>query len=264
MFVEQETREGLRYTDCPECGKQDKLMVGPADEGGYWYKCLSVGCATFGTTESTVHPGKSKEVPKKTGRTIWPPYQDGSRFKPEVPQEYVNRYGPGADACAGSMGDYGVLPIYDWHRQKRGYMLRVTKKNEGRGPKSLMRPYYDMPVPMQSWYLPEEHTAKYWNTLVVVEDQFSAAAMGTYLPAVALLGTSVSTEGIEEIIKAKAVYEIPNVAILLDADANATSLKIARNIPGAVPIPMFEEDYKDMSPTKQRRMVELLRGLDGG
>ncbi len=271
LFLEQYDRDGLQYMDCPECGKHNKLMVGPADEGGHWFKCLSVGCPTFGTTEAN-HSAKPKpaEAEPASGRKLYQPYRRDPRYEPPSSKDYLrynSRYGVlnrevrrllAGNFYRGADGSVDVLPVYGPEQEERGYVERNF--NYDSGPKALLRPYRDIPEPMVSWYWPKL-TRPNWPCLAIVEDQISAARLSRYFPTVALLGTSLDWHAQQEITRIAKNLRAPRICVILDNDAQNLCVGLAHKFPGrGIAIPVFHEDVKDMSPEDFNNLVGACRG----
>ncbi len=264
LFIEQYERDGLMYTDCPSCNKPNKLMIGPADEGGHWFKCLSAGCATFGTTgEYVPKPGRNIPVPG-TSRKIYPSYHRDPKFKELSTDRYrflATRFHLSGRStrilCTGEIERRYVFPVYSPDGPSRGYVARSYDTGESR--KALLRPYEDIPTPMVSWYWPK-HRRNSYRSVVLVEDQVSAARLGMYMPCVALLGTSISTPAAEEIRRVGTLYGVESTVVLLDNDACTTAERIADFFHNGKPIPLFDDDVKDMHPAALDELIEVLRG----
>jgi hypothetical protein len=258
LFVEEQAREGLLYMDCPSCTKTKGLMIGEAKEGGHWYKCLAAGCATFGTTNST-RPMSPKAHKVVTGRSIFPHYRCRKDWKPDSKPalRMCEQYGLTHDQVlrlADGIVVYGdksfyVFPIYGPKMEGRGYMLR---KYAGSGPKALYRPRYST-GPLLNWFLSDKQS----GTIAVVEDPISACRLSGFCTTVALGGTSISQEGVEEILslQPKVVY------VILDNDAVEKGLAMARQFCGkGISIPLFGKDIKDMGTDEFENLGALISG----
>ena len=261
LFVEQHARDGLLYMDCPECGKHNKLMVGPAEEGGHWYKCLSDGCPTFGTTETYI-PNAGTDVPKSgTTRRIYIKVETDPVFEITGRQWLQDRFALGrrqtTTLCKGKLGHRYVYPIWSPDGKARGYVSRSYDRNDQN--KSLLRPYVDVPVPLISWYWPIKRLSVH-PVFCIVEDQVSAVRLSQYFPTVALLGTSIDRVAEEEIRRTAGLYNCTKLVVLLDNDASYTALKLANKFSNGHCVPLFDQDIKDMPEHELRELVEVLRG----
>ena len=264
LFVETHESDGLLYMDCPECGKHNKLMIGTADEGGHFYKCLSAGCGTFGTTHTTKVPGEGTKIPKSTRRTYKPYVEEMDYHPPDqsvvgtLTRGFSMREREARRLYSGQIiGHRYVYPVYAPNGQERGYVARGYK---GQHPKSLLRPYYDIPVPLVSWYFPESYVPGAVPAVCVVEDQVSASKLSEFFPTVALLGTSIGLEDAKEIKEVARNLTAERICVILDNDAQSYALGLATKFPNGVPIPIFHEDVKDMSRDTFTELVEVIRG----
>lgn len=88
------------------------------------------------------------------------------------------------------------------------------------------------------------------NQVVVVEDAASAAAASAVLPAIALMGTHMTTEALE------VIREYDNAIFALDPDARKKSLNLARSIDNAV-VRFISDDLKYMKPDQIRKELKL-------
>ena len=265
LFLEERSRDGLQYMDCPECGKAGKLMIGTADEGGHWYKCLSAGCATFGTT-SGINTAPAKKTDLGGTRKLYQSYQNEDHYREYSDSEIAGH--PLGERFSlsrrlvrtltpGTLEGRAVQPIYTPRGDVRGYVLRSY---DGKTPKSLLRPYRDFPVPMISWYTRTNYP-KGDRAICIVEDQPSAVRLSPYFPSVALLGTSISEQGVEEILRSATVQGVVRICVILDMDAADQVIPLARKFSSkGVPIPMFGPDVKDMDTQTFDQLVRLIRG----
>jgi hypothetical protein len=264
LFIEQHDRDGLMYTDCPECGKANKLMVGTAEEGGHFYKCLSAACGTFGTTEGRAAgvPKEGTKVPEK-GRELATPFHKEGDFVPMGVPTLKKLRGYGLSnkqvgiLCRGRLGRSGryVFPIYSPLLEVRGYVARIF---DGTLPKSLTRPYRDLPVPLISWYFPQGNSQHL--PVILVEDQISAARLGEYLPTVAMLGTTINYHDHMEIAATAQGLNSPRICAVLDNDACMDAVNLAKKFTNGVPIPLFHSDIKDMGADELSELVGVLHG----
>lgn len=257
LFVEQHQQDGLLYTACPTCGKHNKLMIGPADEGGHWYKCLSAGCATFGTTDRVGTPAAAEKP--SAARTTYDPYRerkDYAGLTDSASRLLGRRYSLHEDfvgiLCTGRVMHSWVFPVYDMYGRERGYVERASVQKDG--PKTLLRPYMSSgEVPMVSWYFPKFHREDV--PVCIVEDQPSAARLAQYFPTVALLGTSLPQRALDEVRELTPT----RICVILDNDAQAAAANLANSI-GGIAIPMFHEDVKDMDNENFDMLCEVTRG----
>jgi hypothetical protein len=116
-----------------------------------------------------------------------------------------------------------VIPVFSPNRSVRGHITR----EEMEGGRKRVLSWKLLNEPWQSWYMWGSPT----NILLVVEDQLSAIRVCRYVNSVALLGTLLSKEKLEEIIKyyVKPSAKEPKVVICLDKDATAKGIKYLKD-----------------------------------
>jgi hypothetical protein len=247
LHVEQTEPDGLSYMECPECGEAGKVMVVPLDGGGYFYRCLRASCALVpGTIGSTfIRTQDMDHAPKKPSRRTYCHYQAVHDYVlPGSHERYLRNALPNVmhldRLCDGYLEHEQryVYPIRDMYAATVGYVARSYLLHQER--KALIRMYSEGPLTM-AWY-GHEHL-KTDRPIVVVEDQPSAHRLGQFTPCVALLGTSISDDGIREIETFG-----KRVVVVLDNDATETAVKIARRFRNGTMYPLVGPDIKDMSP----------------
>jgi len=270
LLIETEQSDGLSYYQCPVCDKESKLMVGAADEGGHWYKCLSAHCDTSGRTEYDGKPAVPTTEPRKNGRNIYlrnyQQDQDYSVLTDTKAEKLTDRFNlrpfMADKLCNGLVLGRHIYPIYGPLGEQRGHVARSYIPGTTR--KSLLRPYVDAPEPMQSWYFTPSSRAGALQSpaICIVEDQVSAIRMSHYLPTVALLGTSVSRTGQDEIERVADTVGAERICVILDQDAQMQAIDLAHKFSGkGVAIPIFHEDLKDMEEPMLKRIATVCRGI---
>lgn len=127
------------------------------------------------------------------------------------------------------------MPVYNQQGKQRGYVCRDLYKEQN--PKALSFVFRDDDTKL-AWYL-YSRTAP----LVIVEDNISAIRASSYVNAVALQGTSISDDMVDEMIRSA----MGPVYLCLDKDATRTAVKLSlrirpRLVTRVVPL---EKDLKD-------------------
>ena len=270
LHIETEGVEGLTYRDCPACGRRNKLMIGPADEGGYWWKCLSASCETYGTTKRYSGPPPKKAI----SHIIYKNYRELEGFRMGVPIELadylydryylhtntlINKLVIGTATTVSGEEEYirAILPIRGPLMRERGYVSRFFGHVPSGIFKSLTYPFKQ--EPMLAWYFPPSSVSPYeYTRVIVVEDQTSAVRLSQYFPTVALLGTSMSTDKAWEIQQVASLWTEGNVTVILDNDAAGKAPDLARHFPRGSSYPLFREDIKDMAEPEFKHLVRNL------
>ena len=157
------------------------------------------------------------------------------------------RYAPhftngGTLAEPAPMGRY-VMPVQDPRGYVRGHILRTWDKRST-GSKAILYPH-SPDAPMMSWHQPIGQ--RLGDHVIVVEDQMSAirASTVTGMYSVALLGTSLGGDKVEELM----AWKPSNVIVALDADATDTAFQIVwdhRLLFPRIRVATLHCDIKDM------------------
>ncbi len=260
LHLETEVPDGLSYMECPNCEGKDKLMLIPLDEGGFKYTCLRASCDTWGSiwTPGTRVVHDAELTPKKRRRTWEVHTQDkavqDTWFAPSWSATKI-RFPRLSVAVLEELHDgmfldgfnhsRWIFPIRGPLKQYRGYTARTYHKSKS-VKKSLTRPFtYG---PLLAWY--GHHRDN--GPLTIVEDQVSAAYLGQYFPTVALLGTHMSDQDIQEVTAFKSRgYDI---LIALDNDAIKQGVRLSKRIPDSRVAPLTK-DIKDMSLDELQQFV---------
>lgn len=242
LHLESVQPEGLAYMECPECGGADKLMLVPLDDGTTYFKCLRASCTTWGNSGYKYR--KMEDSLPEGGRRTYPKWQELQDVKTDAYTErsyFEERYGLAVLAatvlCSGTfVDDFGrlrcIFPVHDVSYRTVGYVARAVDDNPNY--KALIRPYRSKGS-LLAWY---GHNNLRNSPLVIVEDQISAARIGTHLPCVALLGTTMNAAD-QLTVRGRNCY------VVLDNDAVGAGVKLASEL-GCPYFPLMGPDVKDM------------------
>lgn len=233
---------------CPSCegGRTGERSLGarPAADGSFALYCFRAGCGykarVFGASTRVEAP---RFTPRRYTGELDLPDADLRRL---LAVKYgLNRYTVDSfvRGVPGRLAAY--MPVYSPFADERGAMLRYL---DGTEPKVVS--YKATDQPWQAWYVQRPEVES--TTLVVVEDQISAMKCWQLgFDAVALLGTNLNREKVEEIADS---HEWAYLA--LDKDAFGKAIEYARKWPFLRPV-LLERDLKDVSDG------EVLARLEG-
>lgn len=253
------TYEGLRDREtlagelCPACkggSSNEKTFSVSRREGRLLYICHRASCGVRGSTGSAgpSFSGGTKQVSTRGAVGRWAFREAASVTgsvkkilydKYEITESQISRCKIGIDELTERL----VLPVLSFRGDVEGATLRSLKVGEK--PKSLT---HTEPGAM-AWYL--NHNS---DTLIIVEDQFSAIRASEYMNAVALLGVNLNDERADAIKKAG----FKRVFIALDYDAFGVSLELSikyRSYLNLIPL-RLEKDIKDMSRQELEQWLE--------
>lgn len=148
-----------------------------------------------------------------------------------------------------SYGGRVSYPIFRPDSKCRGYVYRS----------------YTGGLPKALTWLNEGQTQLAWYkflrkspTLVVVEDQVSAIRLAEHTHSVALMGTELTDDKLQEIAKEK----YTTVYLALDRDATLLALKLqfkSRNLMGNLKVLPLHRDIKDMNPYEFESLLERIK-----
>jgi len=247
LAVEEQT-----YETCPECNRDRKLSLKRTPEGLLYY-CLRATCGIRGFvgnvagtemragrkgTPRQAKPFEGYLQPLSAAQHTW--FWDRFELPPAMVDSYGVRYAPDKGAYS--------FEVRDARGYGRGTLLRYY---DGSKPKTVAYP--DEPErPWQAWYVRREPLKG--RRVIVVEDQVSAMKASSWVNAVALLGTTLSTAGALEI----AETQPSEVIIALDYDATDQAFKIASAFDllfRSVRVLPLERDIKDTPHKRLRSML---------
>jgi hypothetical protein len=248
LSVEEQT-----YETCPECGRDRKLSLKRTDSG-LLYCCLRATCGFKGFVGNVLGGAEPRAGRKDTPRRARPfegrlqpltPAQAAwfwERFEiaPRAAEGYGVRYAPEQGAFSFEV------------REARGYGRgTVLRYYDGSEPKTVAYPEHP-DKPWQAWYARRHPIRR--QRIILVEDQVSAMKAASYMPAVALLGTNLSTAGALEI----SAVQPSEVIIALDYDATEQAFRIAAAFDlmfKSMRVLPLEKDVKDTPHTELREIL---------
>ena len=204
-------------TVCPACdgGSTNERSLSLTREGEtILYNCFRAACGLHGAVGGTrlvrTRLPRKVEVHPYTGE-LYPPDDEWLEFLHD--RQGFEEYH--MDVSGVMIAEEGrcAYPIYDPMGRRRGYVLRSY---DHRKPKALTRK--DRAEPTLSWYL--RHGTEY---VLAVEDIPSAVRASKYVDSVALIGTGVSPDALQELAAHRR-----NIVWALDADATEQAIKMNR------------------------------------
>lgn len=207
---------------CPACEggeSRERTFSVSRRDGKLFWNCHRATCDCRGSEASGSHShgGTATQIPHSrgvVGRTI---LRQSSMVDEEVraylasryciEDRHISKYEIGWDNDTNRL----CLPVKDVQGERLGCVLRAL---DSRKPKTLTHTEQGA----ISWHV--NHTTP---GVIIVEDQFSAIRASDYLTSVALLGTNLNDERVEEIKKAN----LGPVYLALDADAWQVAVRYA-------------------------------------
>lgn len=195
----------MRLT-CPQCGRHNSVAV--KYEGTTKTEhCFGASCNYWKKDKEELTPELFEKIKKQKKKTMDTSTLIDARSSPEA-LEYMRK-----NNCAGSNANiyYNLKDqrvVFNYHDLYVGRALDDTL------PKWMNYTSTDTPFVVQQ-YRKHKHT-----DVVLVEDCASACNASLIMDSIALLGTTLKSEHIDEVLK----YE--NIFIALDEDATTKSIKI--------------------------------------
>jgi hypothetical protein len=240
---------------CPACRggttKERTFSVSKRD-GRLLWKCHRNSCGFKGSerTAAQTDSGARTKVPEcrgVVGRTI---LRNSEPLAGEVRKYLLERYGIREEAIAKYELGWDTetnrlcLPVQDFLGNRLGVNLRAL---DNRQPKTKLHAEDNA----LSWYV--NHTTP---DIIIVEDQFSAIRFSDYLCSVALLGTHLNEERLQEIKK----HAKGNVFLALDKDAWAKAVGYSIKYRSTLKLILLRlnKDGKDMSNEEMQDFVNEL------
>lgn len=229
---------------CPECegGRSNERSftigrIGPS----LWFKCWRSSCGYSGRTRDGRTDSAGVKKPRRRLNFTGGPLPD------QLLNELAVKFhvDPSVLIGTGDWGytdDYGgrvIMPVYGRVGDRRGAVLRSYD------PDNLPKTLNDMAEdrPSCAWF-----TSTYPQTIVLVEDIPSAVCLNACgIDAVALLGTSLTDDKLEDILAARP----KKVVIALDSDAFSTAVSMLSSnrhrLPAGSSVLRLSKDAKDMT-----------------
>lgn len=240
---------------CPACegGESgERTFSVSRRDGKLFWNCHRASCSCRGSEAGGGHPhgGIATQVPHSrgvVGRTI---LRQSSMVGEEVRDYLLSRYGITTNHIRkyelGWDNDTNrlCLPVKDAQGERLGCVLRAL---DSRKPKTLTHTEQGA----ISWHV--NHTT---DGVIIVEDQLSAIRASDYLTSVALLGTNLNDQRVEEIKKAN----LGPVYLALDADAWEIAVRYAIKYRSTLK-PQLLRLAKDIKDHSKEELDELLRSI---
>lgn len=242
---------------CPAChggSTEERTLSVSKREGVLLWKCHRASCefagaATIGGRAGTFPATKVPEARGTIGRFIAEQSQAVdeevagvllSRYG--ITRQHIAKYGIGWDEATGRL----AIPVRDLAEERTGVVLRALDNQQ---PKSLSHKEKGT----LSWFI--NHTATLPG-IILVEDQFSAIRASDYLTSVALLGTHLSDENVDEIRGSR----LSPVYLALDADAWEQSIRLALRHRARLPLQLVRLT-KDIKDHDEEELASLMASL---
>lgn len=271
LFLHEE--ENTRSIECPYCPPEDKekgsLSVTRKAEGlvfhCYRAKCGEKGFIPTSPNTTEKRPRKVKKIVNQFNHTL-------SNLTDEQYRQLILNYNLTVDEIEISgirwVEDIKriAVPLFDKNYLQWGWEAKLIKGLEppwakrGRWIKSITYPTKEgvnrLYYPKLSKEYIEERPSMIEDTVVVVEDVFSAMRVMRYRDSVALLGSSLNIAQVLELMEG-----YPNVILALDNDATDKAIKIAKEYSGYFKnfeVKQLEKDPKNMTEDELEREFLLV------
>lgn len=239
--------EEARPTVCPFCGGGTNLDISFCmKREGYkvLYICHRASCGIKGVMSVGSKASKAARHKKRVFVTDTDPLCPEARaFLMEhnhLSLTELNRGEISQTSHYSPAGRYRIyMPIFRPDGTVRGYACKDLFKQQS--PKVLNFLFKEDECKV-SWYSVRKSKA-----LVVVEDQLSAIRLSSYVTSVALLGTHISEEFLDECLRTCGLDR--DIYLSLDKDATNSAIKQALNLASRVKIRVvpLEKDIKDLT-----------------
>lgn len=230
---------------CPFCngGSSKERTLSLKREGRYvLYICHRDSCGHRGKLNVATRAAKEIRQRKRSFVTNPSKLSDGDLsylyYRYNLSDQEVSRLEPGWTTKYSPEGLGRVyLPCFRYDGTVRGYTVRDLTGSQS--PKSLSFKYRE-DEPKLCWYYTSRKLP-----LIIVEDQFSAIRASSYCNSVALLGTHLSDDAIDEI---RGVHH-GKVFLALDKDATMTAVKtvVQNNSRLKMTVTALGRDLKDLT-----------------
>lgn len=242
--------QSLAGEPCPKCGggssKESTLSVSRRDGILLWY-CHRDSCGFRGAAAGGRVSSRS-DFPEESsrgivGRTF---LRTADSIPAEVTEELAERY----SITASHISKWSL----GWDSESSRLVLPVlSSTGEARG--SALRSFSGA-LPKVKTHTEQGAMAWFTNVrtggVIIVEDQLSAIRASDYITSVALLGTHLNEERVQEIKASK----LSPVYLALDNDAISTAVKHVVKYRSVLPMKLLrlERDIKDLSYEEADRL----------
>jgi len=256
----KEMARGLRVEEshrghCPKCKADEEAFIVTRKANGLVFICHRASCDLRGCIRSG---GEGYVLERSVGKLQEKPPLDASSFRPLSKADLrglEGRYGlaPAQIRAAGWLfvPESGriAMPIWSPRGVQRGWVLRSLEVSH----RAKALTYKEVDGPMPSWHGPRG------GPVVVVEDIPSAVRAAKYTGAAALIGTTLSTDKVLELLEWSS-----RVILALDIDATSKAIDYAKkyswmgNLCVISLSNIMRGDIKDMDSEEEQRYTETL------
>lgn len=244
---------------CPFCdggsSKDTNFYITRKRSNEAAYKCHRLSCSRAGYV--ALGPAASDINISRTDTFTPNPYVGETWELGDVKIKYLEeRYGLTKELLDGARfieTNNGLgMPVYGPTGACRGL---VTRSRGYSGGKKIVRFFQEVDEPWMCWYRKAKDKSK---TLVILEDQLSALRLSSVFQTIALLGTGLQEEKVDEIRARIMEGEISQIIVSLDKDATAKAIgylqeykHLLRNYSSL----FLSKDVKDMSSEEFQRYI---------
>lgn len=204
-----------RRIDCPVCNRQNTFSVSNED-GVLLYNCFAASCKTAGQTR------------RKMSATEVHQYMRNLRKDQRDPEFVLPTYFTQSHPDLGTFADRWKIPVHELMFDVKDHRAVFLIRNGHRIVDAVGRTLRESSMKWKRYGRASRvFTCGHSDHAVVVEDAISASVVPTITPkltGVALLGTSLLSEHIEQLRKFK------TVVIALDPDARDKTVSITRQL----------------------------------
>lgn len=247
-----ETRAGELCPSCRGGATKERTLSVAQRDGILLWKCHRASCGfTGGSHSSRPDGGSSKTKIPGTRGVVGRAIQRSSSVVDQQTRQYLQlkycitdhhiaAHEMGWDKETGGL----VLPVKSYEGEPLGVVLRFL---DGRVPK--VKKHAEKGA--MSWHV--NHTR---GGVIVVEDQLSAIRASDFLTSVALLGTHLNDERVDEIRKTG----LTPVYLALDADAWDKAITYALRYRSRLPLKLVRL-VKDIKNLNNQELTEVIDGM---
>ena len=238
---------------CPRCGggrSAERSFSVSRRDGSLLYVCFRASCNYKGKAGAKLG-GRPLVIPKvHPAPQVVPLSEEAKAYLSTL---YINN----PPASWGELPDGAgrlVLPLVSLLGEARGWVLRAYRP--GIKPKALTIKADNTASPL-AWFRSSTTT----DSVVIVEDVFSAYRASQYATSVALLGTHLGGDRLADIKAGTGLLKAKRVYLLLDADAlgkSVATLAAHRSQLPMLEVRALKKDLKNMTPSELATFFEGL------
>ena len=204
-----------RRIDCPACGRKNTFSVSNED-GVLLYNCFAASCKTAGQSRSKMSAGEVHQ------------YMRNLREDHRDPEFVLPTYFTQSHPDLGTFADHWKIPVHELMFDVKDHRAVFLIRDGHRIVDAVGRTLRESPMKWKRYGRASRiFTCGHSDHAVVVEDAISATVVPTITPkltGVALLGTSLLSEHIEQLRK------FSTVTVALDPDARDKTVSITRQL----------------------------------